>query len=257
MASMTVHDRLDELSQRITALTGQTISRDQVMALADQAFKQQIDLDDDSQLRTLAAELAAPLAAGGPVVPDIQSGQSGQSAEAENAASSSPATTPPPSVASGYRRMRWAVVAAVAVLVIAGGTTAYFVIGRASNHCATTVAAAAEVAHLSFEFTGLADQNLPALKERLSPEVYTQSEQAFRSVSTIPGADRYVSHIAELTSKQVECSGTNARVESQIAWSVTTPRNPAPQTAHGTWATTLEYQKNRWIVTKVEYASKH
>ncbi len=243
MASMTVHDRLDELSQRITALTGQTISRDQVMALADQAFKQQIDLDDDSQLRTLAAELAAPLAAGGP-------------AESENAASTLPAPTPP-AAASGNRRMRWAVVTAVAVLVIAVGTTAYFVIRRASNHCATTVAAATEVAHLSFEFTGLADQNLPALKERLSPEVYTQSEQAFRSVSTIPGADRYVSHIAELTSKQVECSGTNARVESQIAWSVTTPKNPAPQTAHGTWATTLEYQKNRWIVTKVEYASKH
>ncbi|SHZ12406.1 Uncharacterised protein [Mycobacteroides abscessus subsp. bolletii] len=138
-----------------------------------------------------------------------------------------------------------------------GGTIAYFVIRRASNHCDTTVAAAAEVAHLSFEFTGLADQNLPALKERLSPEVYSQSEQAFRSVSTIPGADRYVSHVAELTSKQVECSGTKARVESQIAWSVTTPRNPAPQTAHGTWATTLEYQKNRWIVTKVQYASKH
>lgn len=243
MASMTVHDRLDELSQRITALTGQTIIRDQVMALADQAFKQQIDLDDDSQLRTLAAELAAPLAAGGP-------------AESENAASTLPAPTPP-AAASGNRRMRWAVVTAVAVLVIAVGTTAYFVIRRASNHCATTVAAATEVAHLSFEFTGLADQNLPALKERLSPEVYTQSEQAFRSVSTIPGADRYVSHIAELTSKQVECSGTNARVESQIAWSVTTPKNPAPQTAHGTWATTLEYQKNRWIVTKVEYASKH
>lgn len=243
MASMTVHDRLDELSQRITALTGQTISRDQVMALADQAFKQQIDLDDDSQLRTLAAELAAPLAAGGP-------------AESENAASTLPAPTPP-AAASGNRRMRWAVVTAVAVLVIAVGTTAYFVIRRASNHCATTVAAATEVAHLSFEFTGLADQNLPALKERLSPEVYTQSEQAFRSVSTIPGADRYVSHIAELTSKQVECSGTNARVESQIAWSVTTPKNPAPQTAHGTWATTLKYQKNRWIVTKVEYASKH
>lgn len=243
MASMTVHDRLDELSQRITALTGQTISRDQVMALTDQAFKQQIDLDDDSQLRTLAAELAVPLAAGGP-------------AESENAASTLPAPTPP-AAASGNRRMRWAVVTAVAVLVIAVGTTAYFVIRRASNHCATTVAAATEVAHLSFEFTGLADQNLPALKERLSPEVYTQSEQAFRSVNTIPGADRYVSHIAELTSKQVECSGTNARVESQIAWSVTTPRNPAPKTAHGTWATTLEYQKNRWIVTKVEYASKH
>ncbi|WP_157897038.1 hypothetical protein, partial [Mycobacteroides chelonae] len=180
---MTAHDRLDELSQRITALTGQTISRDQVMALADQAFKQQIDLDDDSQLRTLAAELAAPLAAGGPVVPGIQSGQS---AESENAASTLPAPTPP-AAASGNRRMRWAVVTAVAVLVIAVGTTAYFVIRRASNHCATTVAAATEVAHLSFEFTGLADQNLPALKERLSPEVYTQSEQAFRSVSTIPG----------------------------------------------------------------------
>ncbi|TDZ85479.1 Cell wall synthesis protein CwsA [Mycobacteroides salmoniphilum] len=236
---MTVHDRLAELSQRITALTGQTISRDQVMAVADQAFKQQIDLDDDGQLRTLVAGI-----------------QSGQPAGSENAASTLPAPTPS-AAASGNRRMRWAVVAAVAVLVIAGGTTAYLVIRRASNHCDTTVAAAEEVAHLSLEFTGLADQNLPALKERLSPEVYTQSEQAFRSVSTIPGADRYVSHIAELTSKQVECSGTNARVESQIAWSVATPRNPAPQTTHGTWATTLEYQKNRWIVTKVEYASKH
>ena len=253
MASMTVHDRLDELSQRITALTGQTISHDQVKAVADQADKQQIDLDDDGQLRTLVAELAAPLAAGGPPVPGIQSGPP---AESENAASTLPAPTPS-AAASGNRQMRWAVVAAVAVLVIAGGTTAYFVIRRASNHCETTVAAAEEVAHLSLEFTGLAEQNLPALKERLSPEVYTQSEEAFRSVSTIPGADRYVSHIAELTSTQVECSGTNARVESQIAWSVTTPRNPAPQTTHGTWATTLEYQKNRWIVTKVEYASQH
>lgn len=182
--------------------------------------------------------------------------QSGQPAESENAASTLPAPTPS-AAAAGNRRKRWTVVPAVTVLTIAGGTIAYFVIRRASNHCDTTVAAAAEVAHLSFEFTGLADQNLPALKERLSPEVYSQSEQAFRSVSTIPGADRYVSHVAELTSKQVECSGTKARVESQIAWSVTTPRNPAPQTAHGTWATTLEYQKNRWIVTKVEYASKH
>ncbi len=236
---MTVHDRLAELSQRITALTGHTISRDQVMAVADQAFKQQIDLDDDGQLRTLVSDI-----------------QSGKPAESENAASTLPAPTPS-AAAFGNRRMRWAVVAAVAVLVIAGGTAAYFVIRRAPNHCDTTVAAAEEVAHLSFEFTGLADQNLPALKERVSTEVYTQSEQAFRSVSTIPGSDRYVSHIAELTSKQVECSGTNARVESQIAWSVTTPRNPAPQTAHGTWATTLEHQKNQWIVTKVEYASKH
>lgn len=249
MASMTVHDRLAELSQRITALTGQTISRDQVKAVADQAFKQEIDLDDDGQLRTLVTQLAA----GGPAVPGIQSGQP---AESENAASTLPAPTPS-TAASGNRQMRWAVVAAVAVLVIAGGTTAYFMIRRASNHCDSTVAAAEEVAHLSLEFTGLAEQNLPALKERLSPEVYTQSEEAFRSVSTIPGADRYVSHIAELTSKQVECSGTNARVESQIAWSVATPRNPAPQTTHGTWATTLEYQKNRWIVTKVEYASQH
>lgn len=250
---MTVHNRLAELSQRIAALTGQSISRNQVMAVADEALKQQINLDDDGQLRALVAELAAPPAAGGPAVPGIQSVQP---AESENAASTVPAPTPS-AAASGNRRMQWAVVAAVAVLVIAGGITAYFMIRRASDHCDTTVAAAEEVAHLSFEFTGLADQNLPALKEHLSPEVYTQSEQAFRSVSSIPGADRYVSHIAELTSKQVECSGTNARVESQIAWSVTTPRSPAPQTTHGTWATALEYQKNRWIVTKVEYSSKH
>lgn len=253
MTSMTAHDRLDELSQRITALTGQTISGDQLTAVADQAFKQQIDLDDDRQLRALVAELAAPLASGGPAVAGIQSGQS---AESENAASTLPAPTPS-AAASGSRRMRWGVVGAVAVLLIAGGTAAYFVIRRASNHCDTTVAAAEQVARLSFEFTGLADQNLPALKEYLSPEVYTQSEQAFHSVSSIPGADRYVSHIAELTSKQVECSDTNARVESQITWSVTTPRSPAPQTTHGTWDTALEYQKNRWIVTKVEYASKH
>ncbi|GKT29123.1 hypothetical protein ADUPG1_005164, partial [Aduncisulcus paluster] len=135
------------------------------------AYKQQIDLEDDGQLRTLVAKLAAPLAAGGLAARGIQSGQP---AESENAASTLPAPTPS-AAASGIRQMRWAVVAAVAVLVIAGGTTAYFVIRRASNHCATTVAAAEEVAHLSLEFTGLAEQNLPALKERLSPEVYAQS----------------------------------------------------------------------------------
>lgn len=71
MASMTAHDRLNGLSQRITALTGQTISGDQLVAVADQAFKQQIDLDDDGQLRALVAELAAPLASGGPAVAGI------------------------------------------------------------------------------------------------------------------------------------------------------------------------------------------
>lgn len=163
-------------------------------------------------------------------------------------------TSPPAAAASGNGRMRWAAIAAVAVLVIAGACTAtYLAIRGASNHCGTAVAATDEVLRLEYEFAGLTEQNLPALKERLAPELYTQSEKLSRSVSQVPGADQYLSHITELTSKQIECSGTSARVQSQLTWSVKMPQKPAAQTDHATIATTLEYRKNRWIVTEREH----
>lgn len=158
---------------------------------------------------------------------------------------------------SGNGRMRWAVIAAVAVLVIAGASTAtYFVIRGASNHCGTAIAASEEVLRLEFEFAGLANQDLPALKERLSSEVYTQTKELSRSLREVPGADQYVSRITELISKQIECSGISARVDSLMTWSVTTLKTPAPQTNHATYTTTLEYRKGHWIVTKLEYVSK-
>ena len=63
---MTVPDRIAELSQRITALTGQNLGRDQVMAVVGRAFEYQVDLDDDGQLRGLVAGLASPAAVGAP-----------------------------------------------------------------------------------------------------------------------------------------------------------------------------------------------
>ena len=47
---MTRPDRLAELTQRITALTGHTLGRDQVMTVVGRAFEHQVDLDDDGQL---------------------------------------------------------------------------------------------------------------------------------------------------------------------------------------------------------------
>lgn len=393
---MTAPDRLAALSQRIMALTGQTLSRDQITTLIGRAFEHQVDLDDDRQLRALAAGLVssttAPPAVSGsqPALPqpDTASPQpsySGATAKTmavlallggianlvlaavwafalgdavseqntlpswyhgtfyvvaaglvivagalltgaamtfnrkrfgpqivaagcvlriavffgdlaatlaaaregglglygspalylsglvfpvitlvlallpstkrwlTDTASTAP-TSASTTAASGNGRMRWAVIAAVTVLVIAGASTVtYFGIRGASNHCGTAVAATDEVLRLEFDFAGLANQDLPALKERLSPEVYTQAEKLSQSLSQIPGADQYVTHITELTSKQIECAGTNARVQSQMTWTATTPKEPAPQTNHATYATTLEYRKNRWIVTELEH----
>lgn len=106
---------------------------------------------------------------------------------------------------------------------------------------------------LEFDFAGLANQDLPALKERLSPEVYTQAETLSQSLSQIPGADQHVTHITELTSNQVKCADTNARVQSQMTWTATTPKEPAQQTIHAAYASTLEYRENRWIVTELEH----
>ncbi|WP_157895854.1 hypothetical protein [Mycobacteroides chelonae] len=409
---MTAPDRLAALSARITALTGQTLSRDQITALIGRAFEHQVDLDDDGQLRALAAGLvssaAAPPAVSGslpgqaatpannlagisqpaPPQPDTASRQPspsgvtaktmavlavlggianlavaalwafalGDAVSEQNTLPSwyqsqsyvvgaglvivaglllagaamtftrkrfgprivaagcavriavffgdlaatlaathegglglrgSPAlylsglvfpvitlvlallpatkrwltdnastapTSAPAAAASGNGRMRWAAIAAVAVLVIAGvGAATYFGIRGASNHCDTAVAAAEEVLRLEFDFEGLANQDLPALKERLSPEVYAQAEKLSQSLSQIPGADQYVTHITELTSKQIECSGTTAHVESQFIITATTPKEPVPQTRPATYTTALEYRKNRWIVTELEY----
>ncbi|WP_162625532.1 NHL repeat-containing protein [Mycolicibacterium llatzerense] len=63
---MTVPDRIGDLSQRITALTGQKLGRDQVMAVVGRAFEHQVDLDDDGQLRGLIAGLASPATVGVP-----------------------------------------------------------------------------------------------------------------------------------------------------------------------------------------------
>lgn len=56
---MTAPDRLAALSQRVTALTGQTLSRDQITTLIGRAFEHRVDLDDDGQLRALAAGLVS------------------------------------------------------------------------------------------------------------------------------------------------------------------------------------------------------
>ncbi|SIH24643.1 Uncharacterised protein [Mycobacteroides abscessus subsp. abscessus] len=403
---MTAPDRLTQLSQRITALTGQTLTRDEITTLIGRAFEHQVDLDDDSQLRALAAGLVSSAAAP-PTVSDLPAGQPAAPASSQPAAphtdpaypqsapsgataiatgvlallggisnfalagvwafalsdavseqdtlpswyhwtfyvvgaclaivagtlltgavmtfkrnrlgprvvaagcalriavffgdlavtlaatnesglglygspglylsglafpvitlvlallpstkrwltdgAASAPTTPSPTAAPGNRPPRWAVIAAVAVLVIAlAAAGTYFGIQAASNHCDTAVAAAEEVLRLEFESNGLVQQNLPALKERLSPELYTQSEQLSQSVSQIPGADQYITHVTELTSKQIECPGTTARIESQFNLSATTPKNPELSTKHATFTTALEYQKGRWIVTKLD-----
>lgn len=67
---MPVPDRIAELSQRITALTGQNLGRDQVMAVVGRAFEHQVDLDDDGQLRGLVAGLASPATVGVPTAPE-------------------------------------------------------------------------------------------------------------------------------------------------------------------------------------------
>ncbi|WP_078292877.1 hypothetical protein [Mycobacterium sp. D16R24] len=69
---MSVPDRLADLSQRITTLTGLTLTRAQAMSVVSRAFEHQVDLDDDGQLRALVAGLASPATVSGPPVPDPQ-----------------------------------------------------------------------------------------------------------------------------------------------------------------------------------------
>ena len=56
---MTEPDRLSALSQRVTALTGRTLPRDELVIVAGRAFEHQIDLDDDGQLRALVGGLSS------------------------------------------------------------------------------------------------------------------------------------------------------------------------------------------------------
>ncbi|MUL61062.1 hypothetical protein B5P44_00490 [Mycobacterium sp. CBMA 213] len=388
---MTTSDRIDELSQRITAMTGQTLTRDQLMAVVSRAFEHRVDLDDDVQLRALVAGLGSPAAApadpSGPAPSGLQPSPSGATAKAmavlallggvgnllasvvlvaasgylseheampswygatvyviaacgfvvavalltggvmafmrrrsgarivvfgcalsivaffgdlavtlaaasdagAGGVGTSPihsfmsliipvvtlvlalvpstkrwliageANQPARGVASGASGAKWAVVAGVAVLVVAGaGAGIYFLTrpaANASGRCNTAVAAAEDVLRSRFEFTGLVDQALPALKERVSPDLYAQLEPGLRVASTLPGADQVTSHITDLTSKQVECAGSAARVESQMTWQMSSPDSPEPRTNHATCATSVEYRGDRWIVTKSDVAS--
>lgn len=61
---MTQPDRLSPLSERVTALTGRTLPRDELVIVAGRAFEHQIDLDDDGQLRALLGGLSS---GGGPL----------------------------------------------------------------------------------------------------------------------------------------------------------------------------------------------
>lgn len=67
---MTVPDRIGLLSQRIAALTGQSLTRDEVLTVVGRAFEHQVDVDDDGQLRALVAGLASSAAVGGPALAD-------------------------------------------------------------------------------------------------------------------------------------------------------------------------------------------
>ncbi|MCX8559155.1 NHL repeat-containing protein [Mycolicibacterium mucogenicum] len=96
---MTRPDRLAELSQRITALTGHTLGRDQVMAVVGRAFEHEVDLDDDGQLRALVAGFASPAAVNTPAVPGPVLSRPAESANAASARPASPA--PAPSTALG------------------------------------------------------------------------------------------------------------------------------------------------------------
>lgn len=71
---MTGPDRIAALSQRITALTGQTLSRDEVMKVVGRAFEYQVDLDDDGQLRALLGGLASSAHGAGAAVANPQPG---------------------------------------------------------------------------------------------------------------------------------------------------------------------------------------
>ncbi|GAA2417716.1 hypothetical protein [Mycolicibacterium llatzerense] len=166
-----------------------------------------------------------------------------------------PPALPAPAKA-GSRGVRWAIVAGVAVLAVAVAGTVTYVVAQhgsnASDHCDKAVAAAEDVARLEFDFTGRADQALPALKERLSPDQYKEIEPRLVLISSMSGKDQITTHLSGLTSKLIECSGTTAHVESRFTVESSSPNSPAPQTRNATQNATLEYQKDRWIVTKFD-----
>lgn len=73
---MTEPDRLSALSERITALTGRNLTREELVTVAGRAFEHQIDLDDDGQLRALLGGLTSGGIAGGQVGgPPVSYGQ--------------------------------------------------------------------------------------------------------------------------------------------------------------------------------------
>jgi hypothetical protein len=56
---VTEPDRLSALSQRVVAVTGRTLTREQLVTLVGQAFEHDLNLDDDGQLRGLVGGLLA------------------------------------------------------------------------------------------------------------------------------------------------------------------------------------------------------
>jgi len=73
---VTEPDRLSALSERITALTGRNLTREELVTVAGRAFEHQIDLDDDGQLRALLGGLTSGGIAGGQVGgPPVSYGQ--------------------------------------------------------------------------------------------------------------------------------------------------------------------------------------
>ncbi|ORA71834.1 hypothetical protein BST26_07255 [Mycolicibacterium insubricum] len=59
MIRMAQPDRLSALSQRVNALTGRTLPRDELVIVVGRAFEHQIDLNDDGQLRALVGGLSS------------------------------------------------------------------------------------------------------------------------------------------------------------------------------------------------------
>ena len=77
---MTEPDRLSTLSERVVAVTGRTLTREQLVTLVGRAFEHDLDLDDDGQLRglvggLLAADATAATPAGHDEAPPISYAQ--------------------------------------------------------------------------------------------------------------------------------------------------------------------------------------
>jgi len=77
---VTEPDRLSTLSERVVAVTGRTLTREQLVTLVGRAFEHDLDLDDDGQLRglvggLLAADATAATPAGHDEAPPISYAQ--------------------------------------------------------------------------------------------------------------------------------------------------------------------------------------